>query len=421
VTGADFSGVDIDLLADFIGGVLTGTPEESVVAARIADDPAWQAAYESLGEGMLFVSAELSRLGPEPMPADLAERLDATLAGFALLNAETTPETASQNTTAGAAQKNTESATASAAQAAIQAAAERASGSAVQNITTQNADAGTALNITTQYADGSGGQRAAAQAGAERAATGAAPAAAEDAGSGARLGEADAAAAVDPAPIAPELVEPGAPRLTLVRGGLAVDDGAPGVRKTQPEPRRGRRLRWAAPIAVAAGLIAFVGFGLDYLAGRQQDSVSTDSAAGSAAARSVAPNFAASGGEATLSSGTDYTHATLGVDPVQPLTAPLTAPGTPARKTTPEMASGVESALQRLTSPSALAECLAAIEQANGGGALSEKSVDYARFDGAPAVIVRFTARNGRWAWASGADCGTPPGDAATLDKVPVG
>jgi hypothetical protein len=85
------------------------------------------------------------------------------------------------------------------------------------------------------------------------------------------------------------------------------------------------------------------------------------------------------------------------------------------------MASGVESALRRLTAPSALADCLAAIEKANAGGTLSAESIDYARFDGAPAVIVRFTAGNGQWAWASGADCGTPPGDAATLDKVPVG
>ena len=97
------------------------------------------------------------------------------------------------------------------------------------------------------------------------------------------------------------------------------------------------------------------------------------------------------------------------------------AQGGPGRKSTPEMASGAESALQRLTTPSALNDCLSAIQQANAAGALSVESIDYARFDGAPAVIVRFSASNGRWAWASGADCGTPPGDAATLDKVPVG
>lgn len=173
---------------------------------------------------------------------------------------------------------------------------------------------------------------------------------------------------------------------------------------------------------MAAGLIAFVGFGLDYLAGRDNNAASTDSAAGSGvAAQGEAPKFATSGSAQTLASGTDYTHATLGIAPPQPLSGGLSSPDTPGRKSTPEMAGGVESALRRLTAPTALAECLAAIEKANGGGPLSAETVDYALFDGSPAVIVRFTAGNVQWAWASGADCGTRAGGAATLDKVPVG
>jgi hypothetical protein len=169
---------------------------------------------------------------------------------------------------------------------------------------------------------------------------------------------------------------------------------------------------------VAAGLVAFVGFGLDYLAGRSTSHESTDSGAGVSAAGNKAPRVAEA--EPTLSSGIDYTHATLGIAAMQPMTAPLTSQG-PGRKTAPEFASGVEPALQRLAAPATLAECLAAIEEANAAGALTVESVDYARFDGAPAVIVRFTAANGQWAWASGADCGTQASGAATLDKVPVG
>ena len=45
MTGAEFDGVDIDLLADYIGGALAGTPDESAVAALVADDPAWREAY----------------------------------------------------------------------------------------------------------------------------------------------------------------------------------------------------------------------------------------------------------------------------------------------------------------------------------------------------------------------------------------
>ncbi|MFD0519226.1 hypothetical protein [Paractinoplanes durhamensis] len=50
------------------------------MATLIADDPAWQAAYESLSGGMAAVSAELGRFEPEPMPADVIARLDAALA-----------------------------------------------------------------------------------------------------------------------------------------------------------------------------------------------------------------------------------------------------------------------------------------------------------------------------------------------------
>jgi hypothetical protein len=299
VTGAQFGGVDIDLLADYLGGALAGTPEESVVAARIADDPAWREAYASLGEGVALVSAELGRLGPEPMPADLADRLDALLTG-------------------------------------------------------------------------------------------------------------------DTAPVAP------ARHLSVVDGGLASGDAANPVREKRPP---GRRLRWAAPIAVAAGVVAFVGFGLDYLHGRSQSSdASTDSAAGSSEVRGKAPAAARpiAPGQ-TLASGTDYTHATLGAEPPpQPFGATETSPQA-GPDAAPDLASGIGAALRRLSAPAALQDCLDAIAAENAGGTLSVESVDYARFAGRPAVIVRFVAANGHWAWASGADCGTRSAGAATLDKVPVG
>lgn len=356
MTGADFGGVDIDLLADYIGGVLTGTPEESAVAARIADDPAWRVAYEALGEGMSVVSAELGRLGPEPMPADVADRLDAALTSTILAQIGTDIEPADTALT----------------------------DTALTD--TDTAHAGPANTVT------------------------------------AHAGPADTVSAdTVSAETGPAGQEPAAaPRhLTLVGGGSAPRDGAQRVRETQPAPRPGRRLRWAAPIAVAAGLVALVGFGADYLAGRER---STDSAAGGTAAEGKAQQLTTPGGPAaTLSSGTDYSHATLGIPPAQPMTAPFSPAGQPRSYKAPEMAAGVDEALRRLTAPSALAACLAAIQQANAAGALSVESVDYARFAGAPAVIVRFQASNGHWAWASGADCGTPPGDAATLDKVPVG
>jgi hypothetical protein len=390
VTGADFGGVDIDLLADYIGGALDGTPEESAVAARIADDPAWQAAHASLREGMSLVAAELGRLTPEPMPATLADRLDTMLTSIVPLDADPArPDPAhAADTTAAATEAGTEAAL------------------------------DTADTPTTPVAAGTAADTETAPDAADAEGTSAGEPHAGDAGTPPAHGIAD------PEPVAPEPAEPPVPHLVLVRGGDtgedAGGDGAPGVRETQPAPRRGRRLRWAAPIAVAAGVVAFIGFGLDYLAGTQRNSAKTDSAAGAGqVAGAEAPKFAQSGVGPTLASGINYSHSTLAIAPVQPLVSG--AQGGPGRKSTPEMASGAESALQRLTTPSALNDCLSAIQQANAAGALSVESIDYARFDGAPAVIVRFSASNGRWAWASGADCGTPPGDAATLDKVPVG
>ncbi|XVV12777.1 hypothetical protein ACQP2X_49760 [Actinoplanes sp. CA-131856] len=273
MTGAaEFSGVDIDLLADYIGGALEGTPDESVVATLIADDPQWRAAYETLGGRMAMVGAELGRLAPEPMPSDLAARLDEAFS-------------------------------------------------------------------------------------------------------------------------AP-------PRLEVVH------DAGPVEKKT-------RHRRWVTPIAIAAGVVAFVGFGLDYIAGREDsaDQANT-SAAGVAEQSPAAPQI--------LKTGTDYTRATLGTEPPQPLNAASEPDATFSADKSGDRAAATLPELSRLLPPEVLQECFDAIQRENAGGPISVTSVDYARFAGAPAVIVRFTAANGMWAWASGAECGTPAGDADTLDKVPV-
>src|SRR4051812_15347174 len=78
--GAEFHGVDIDLLADYVGGALDGTPEAERVAALIATDEGWQEAYELLAPEMATVGALLGDLPVEPMPADVAARIDAALA-----------------------------------------------------------------------------------------------------------------------------------------------------------------------------------------------------------------------------------------------------------------------------------------------------------------------------------------------------
>jgi hypothetical protein len=338
VTGAEFHGVDIDLLADFVGGALDGTPEADRVAALIAAEPAWQEAFELLAPEMATVGALLGELPVEPMPQDVVARLDAALATLA--------EPAATATTVGT--------------ASIVSTADTAS---------TTSTAGTA---STAEATDAVGPAATPGAGLD----------AETPGAGLGAGEA----------------------------------GAHGVPKTvvDLDERRRKRgnhrwVRWAAPIGIAAGAVAFMGYGLS----RPQ---SSSDKASSEAAPAAGGAIVAATPAAILSSGLDYTLGTLGQSLKRATDKPLT---TSADSGDP--APGLDAVgLARLRDPAALLDCLSAIAQENGAGALAAASVDYARFEGQPAVIVRFTADNGEWAWASGADCGLPSGDADTLGKVPV-
>jgi len=167
VTGAEFSGVDIDLLADYVGGALDGTPDEAVVAALITEDAAWRDAHALLSDGVAAVTGQLHALGSvaEPMPVDVIARFDA-----ALLTATDAPE----------------------------------------------------------IADPSGG-----------------------------------------ATVAPAVMEPGTDGAAPARHLVAVPSGSRG--------KRARLLRWAAPVGIAAGVLAFVGFGFQqqFADGGSEDSAST--------------------------------------------------------------------------------------------------------------------------------------------------
>ena len=295
----DFDGVDVDLLADYIGGALDGTPQHATVAGLIARDDAWQTAHEALAEGMAAVGAELNALGsaPEAMPPDVAERLDRAF----------------------------------------------------------------------------------------------------------------------PKPSAPHLV--------------AVGGDERRARALPARPRR--RLRWAVPVAVAAALLAFAGFGVDYLVGGPGSTTSAVNSAGGRAedrgaenapgpaSAGAAPDAAKAAAPAALppadrigSTGTDYRHTTLATGGI------VTAQGAPA---TTYGGSDVAAPLARLRPPEALLACLNAIAVENAAGPIEVQSVDYARYAGAPAVVVRFTAANGAWAWAAGPDCGTPGAGASRVDAAKVG
>ena len=76
-----FSDADFDLLADFVGGALDGTPEADDVRRLVSTDEAWAEAYGALVTAEVAVRDRLTALGadPLPIPADVAHRLDTAL------------------------------------------------------------------------------------------------------------------------------------------------------------------------------------------------------------------------------------------------------------------------------------------------------------------------------------------------------
>ncbi|MEU7586367.1 hypothetical protein AB0A95_08705 [Micromonospora sp. NPDC049230] len=82
MTTEGFREVDDDLLADYLGGALDGTPRQEEVAGLVSTDPAWAEAYELLASALAEVRADLGRWAePSPrMPQTIADRLSAALA-----------------------------------------------------------------------------------------------------------------------------------------------------------------------------------------------------------------------------------------------------------------------------------------------------------------------------------------------------
>jgi hypothetical protein len=204
---------------------------------------------------------------------------------------------------------------------------------------------------------------------------------------------------------------------------LSVVAGGEQSRPSRPR----RRLRWAVPVAAAAGLLAFAGFGADYLANR---SGAQDNAASSAAgsAEQAAPMMGTDAGagaapavrdDQILESGTNYTAATLAAAPAFAAGAHGVAPKTDASRGRRVSEFGGRE-LDRLRSRDALQACLDAIAQAAAAGPITVETVDYARYSGRSAVVVRFTAGTTTWAYAVGPNCGTRAVGADLVQRVQV-
>ncbi|WFE63121.1 hypothetical protein [Micromonospora sp. WMMD714] len=368
MTGRKHGAVDHDLLADYVGGALDGTPEQLVVARLLTEDPAWAQAYAVLAPAVARVHDDLAGWGatmPE-MPPVVVERLAAALAG--------------------AGPAPTEPAAPTEAAEASEAAGTSGAAGAVEG-------AG-----ASEIVGAAGTERAGAAGVRERSA---------------RTGQ-------------PVPAQPGGRRTPGTRAG----DG-----RTDPSGP-GRRRRWtrlAGPVGLAAATLAAVGFGVaqlvDGTTGRESPA-STMAGPAQDNAESAGRGFRFTG--EPQRSGVDWSPATLGGASVEPLsglgTPSAVQPGstTQASPTAPERPEdkrrSTPGGLDRLTARAALDTCLAEISTEHGRGPVTVEVVDYATFNGEPALVVRFADPGGdRWAWVSGAECGVPGSGADTRYRSRVG
>jgi hypothetical protein len=361
----------MDLLADYVGGVLDGTPDESVVAGLVADDPGWRSAHATLTGGLAAVHDGLRALAavPEPMPADVCARLDAALlhaAGSAGTGDAARLEAAAEPAGIGdTARLETAAGPVGATDSArLETAAEPAGAT----VTPINA----ARGATTRRAEG----------------------------------------------------EPGSDGAAPDRRPVAVPSGT----------SRRRRLRWAAPIGIAAGVLAFLGFGIQQFDGTASEDTAASSAGAAADSAQRAPEpaagkeLAAPGAEPELTaSGTDYRRGTLAQAGSRVMVAPALPDaednGSARKSASAPVPAPVrrDSPLGRLWNRDALLACIQAITAEHGAGPVIAQTVDLARYDGAPAVIVQFVSAGHTWVWASGPGCGTPELGADKLHAVQVG
>jgi hypothetical protein len=193
----------------------------------------------------------------------------------------------------------------------------------------------------------------------------------------------------------------------------------PGTRK------RRRMARWGAGLAVAAGVAAFAAIGVNVwepdqvLPGLSEGG---DDSAGQAVPESLdgAPEVEQTG-PLVVATGNDYDATTLAItEPARPSPrlGPQNMPSPPQEA--PTTARDEEAApppvpdpLVRLwTDPAERQECLTMISQAIQPPPVSITTVDFAMYEGEPALIIWATAGDGsRWAWVSGPGCGAIAGD----------
>jgi anti-sigma factor RsiW len=222
----------------------------------------------------------------------------------------------------------------------------------------------------------------------------------------------EALASLAPGPVPPDVVA----RLDRALADAA-DDATSGAHagtaaKVVRLSDRRRGWRVAAGVVAAAAVVAACFGGVTVLQ-HNGGTQSTKSSAGRAQSDSAGAGSAvtapqlSSPGPAVTASGVDYTHATLGQAGAYSAKAPAAAGNNADELAVPQ-------GLALLSEPVARSACLAAIVTADGG---TPTSVDYARYQGRPALIVVLTGGTKRVV-AAGPTCGQPGAGSAEIDSV---
>jgi hypothetical protein len=174
-------------------------------------------------------------------------------------------------------------------------------------------------------------------------------------------------------------------------------------------------------MVMVAGVAAFAGFTIPQLTGgptARDNAGNSHSVVAPPTAESAAPHILMTVPATYLvtASGTDYSPETVAA--IGRTSATFKTPDAVSQDRNGPVVPG----LDRLAGVDALAACLHAMEVAHDRGSIAVEVVDYAAFEGVPALIVAFTDQTGqRWAWVAGPGCGSNPSDPDTRYRTRLG
>lgn len=197
------------------------------------------------------------------------------------------------------------------------------------------------------------------------------------------------------------------------------------TRRARGERGRRERRRWSRGALAATGVAAAIaliagGVVLRHNPFGSRESGSTMSSGAAAVAPDAASGKAPATGPAILATGTDYTPQTLlSVAGHRPAASQAEGPGVAENSASGQMRSAaMPQPLARLTAAGDRQTCLNQVTAEHGGG--MPTMVDYARYQGEPAMVVVLSGPGAGEVVVVGPDCGLPGSGTDQIYAVPL-